>query len=254
MTNDVPRMASRDSACLVFETRLMAYLENELSIAEHAEMAQHRRTCAACDGVVRELSTIVHDARTLPPLAPARELWDGINARLDSTVIATLDGRSAGTTQAIASATRSRTISLRWIAIAASMMVAMTSAITWRIARSGQLAVTAGSVAARADVDAIPASIDSDGTRAMTTAVGVGNVESVYEDEIAMLRVIVNARMRDLDSTTVHELQRNLAIIDKAIADSREALTKDPNSRASSGALDHALTTKLALLRRVALL
>ena len=69
-----------------------------------------------------------------------------------------------------------------------------------------------------------------------------------------MLRSIVNARMRDLDSTTVRELKHNLDIIDKAIADSREALARDPNNRASSGALDHALITKLTLLRRVALL
>ena len=52
----------------------------------------------------------------------------------------------------------------------------------------------------------------------------------------------------------MREIQRNLAIIDKAIADSRAALASDPNNQASSGALDRALLVKLTLLRRVALL
>ncbi|MEP6779268.1 MAG: hypothetical protein ABJC26_05205, partial [Gemmatimonadaceae bacterium] len=58
----------------------------------------------------------------------------------------------------------------------------------------------------------------------------------------------------DLDSTTVFEIQRNLKIIDKAIADSRSALIKDPHSRFLSTQLNRALENKLDVLRRVALL
>jgi len=52
----------------------------------------------------------------------------------------------------------------------------------------------------------------------------------------------------------VRELRRNLDIIDRAIADSRAALARDPRSALVSSQLDRALQTKLDLLRRVALL
>jgi hypothetical protein len=80
------------------------------------------------------------------------------------------------------------------------------------------------------------------------------DVDVVYEREIAALRVIVNERFAELDSATVAVLRSNLAIIDKAIADSRAALEKDPGSRALSSSLDRALESKLALMRRVSLL
>ena len=57
-----------------------------------------------------------------------------------------------------------------------------------------------------------------------------------------------------LSTMEVAVLRSNLAIIDKAIADSRAALEKDPGSRALSSSLDRALESKLALMRRVSLL
>jgi hypothetical protein len=80
------------------------------------------------------------------------------------------------------------------------------------------------------------------------------DVDDIYEREIAGLRRVVTERFTELDSTTVSDLRRNLDIIDAAIADSRRALQRDPRSRLLSTQLDRALETKLALMRRVALL
>jgi hypothetical protein len=49
-------------------------------------------------------------------------------------------------------------------------------------------------------------------------------------------------------------IERNLSVIDSAITESRTALRKDPNSAFLADQLDHALDTKLTLLRTVALL
>ena len=76
----------------------------------------------------------------------------------------------------------------------------------------------------------------------------------VYEREISALRRIVDDRFVELDTVTVQELRRNLDIIDRAIGDSRKALARDPRSALLATQLDRALETKLALLRRVALL
>ena len=140
-------------------------------------------------------------------------------------------------------------------------MIAATSAITWRVARtSGGSRADSGLVATTiADVKSTPAKPESVTAPVVDPGAGAGvmavaNADVVYEQEIGALRTIVNARFAELDSTTVSELRRNIAIIDKAIADSRAALDTDPNSRVLSTSLDRALESKLALMRRVALL
>ena len=117
--------------------------------------------------------------------------------------------------------------------------------MTWRIAR-GRPDSTAPVVAAD------PRTPDT--TNGVPVLLPVANAGEVYEQEITALRLIVDQRFGELDSATVAVLRRNLAIIDQAIADSRKALAKDPNSRVLSTTLDRALETKLALMRRVALL
>ena len=91
--------------------------------------------------------------------------------------------------------------------------------------------------------------VDTDGKLVLVT-----NPDVVYEREITALRTIVNERFTELDSATVAVLKRNLDIIDKAIDESRQALALDPSSRALSSSLERAVESKLALMRRVALL
>lgn len=86
------------------------------------------------------------------------------------------------------------------------------------------------------------------------TAGSMGDVDAIYEREIAALRRIVDQRFAELDSATVTELRRNLETIDQAIEASRRALAGDPRSGLLSTELDRTLEAKLALMRRVALL
>jgi hypothetical protein len=78
--------------------------------------------------------------------------------------------------------------------------------------------------------------------------------EAVYGKEIEMLQAIVKQRKTQLDSSTVAIIQRNLDIIDAAIAQSRAALSADPASRMLGQQLTHALDKKVELLRTAALL
>jgi hypothetical protein len=77
---------------------------------------------------------------------------------------------------------------------------------------------------------------------------------AAYDREIAALRAVVRERSGDLDSTTVNVLVRNLGIIDAAIAQSREALARDPHSQFLGEQLTRALGHKVELLRTVALM
>jgi hypothetical protein len=83
---------------------------------------------------------------------------------------------------------------------------------------------------------------------------GPAQSDAVYGKEIEMLQNIVMQRKTQLDSSTVAVIQKNLEIIDTAIAQSRAALAKDPASRMLNQQLTHALDKKVELLRTAAML
>jgi hypothetical protein len=289
-----PTGASAD--CTRFEAQCGGYLERDLDAAAQAWMTAHQSACVDCAALVRDLEVIVAESQALPGMTPSRDLWSGIEARLDTTVIPT---------SAAAAQTRvARTVSVRTFAIAATMLVAVTSGITWRLAVRGDAAGgdAAGDKATPAAVASSPAAIADSTDRVNDEGLPDASVEIVaaspsttssvtsstpmspssgsttrlasrtasfdaarenrndtdadvvYEREISALRRIVDDRVVELDPVTVRELRRNLDIIDQAIGDSRKALARDPRSALLSTQLDRALETKLALLRRVALL
>ncbi len=257
---------SRTRECDVFADRLSAYLERELSDADQATMDAHLLHCVACARWVGEINGIVAEAGVLVPLAPSRDLWAGIVSRLDTAVVP-IASRTANTARAIArDAAPGRTLSVRRFAVAAALLVAVSSAVTWRIVRTDPVRGRAPEKIASSRNEAVVPTVNAL-TAADTAAAPVplvtptrlvarspADVETMYVQEIADLRKLVDERSADLDSATVVALRRNLAIIDLAIADSRRALKRAPRSRVLSSQLDHALETKLALMRRVALL
>ena len=264
MTDPTLNTAPTSPECTTFERQLADYLDGTLAPNARVSMDDHHRSCAHCNALVRDLEDIVQQATTLPVMTPSRDLWPGIESRLDTTVIP-LASRTRLQTPAAVTVAR-RTMTVRTFAIAAALLVAATSAVTWRLARvqsTGRRAPDLAMIAAPSvpsanamqatDTIEAPLSVDSS-VPVKLVASSQADVDAIYEREIASLRRVVNERFADLDSTTVSALRRNLAIIDAAIEDSRKALTRDPRSRLLSTQLDRALENKLALMRRVALL
>ncbi len=257
--NRSPRPTSPD--CVRCAEQLSAYLEGNLAETERVIVTQHTSACDACGALLRDLDEIVTAAAALPPLSPSRDLWTAIEPRLASSVI---DLGTRNTAQRGGFITR--TVSVRQFAAAAAFLVAASSAVTWRFMRTQpalgvapvELAVnfntpvvpsvnalTAADTVMPVAFNTVPANYD---------ATALSDADDVYLQQIAGLRGLVDARFADLDSVTVSELRRNLAIIDQAIADSRRALARSPKNQVLSSQLDRALQTKLALMRRVALL
>jgi len=249
MTSDLTSTTPFAADCATFEERLMAYRERELDATTAAWMVRHQQACRVCETLMRDLDALVEQAAVLPTMSPSRDLWPDVLSRLDAPVVPLSTRFTPAASLTTATGSR-RGVSIRMFAVAATMLVAVSSAVTWQVARSRGAAAadstaSANLLAARADV--------RPDTRSLQP-VANADVDVVYEREIAALRVIVNERFAELDSATVAVLRSNLAIIDKAIADSRAALEKDPGSRALSSSLDRALENKLALMRRVSLL
>jgi len=208
-------------------------------------------------------------------MVPSRDLWQGIEARISSPVI------SIGSRPE-----RQRRLVPAWIGIAAAALIVSTAGITYMLtARSlrddGQASV-ATAVQQNApntqntEQTSEPSSPSSSvggaennvaspngGSRAVASAppqsggaasfVGA-SPQVVYDREIAMLQNIVKDRRSQLDSATIAIIERNLQIIDAAIAQSKAALVNDPASRMLGEQLTHALDKKVELLRTAAML
>lgn len=198
---------------------------------------RHRADCAECTTVWAELDQISAAAAALPVLTPSRDLWAGIDARLDKRVAAPLPTRW------------SRSTVLR-VALAASMLIAVTSGITWQLATSPADTIPAATaVTTDAGGAAEGAGSTTDGDQSAVRLVKYDEEFRAIDTEIAAMQRLLETRRSTLDSATVAVLERNLAVIDNAIAESRAALLKDPASQFLATQLSRSYTTKLTLLR-----
>lgn len=209
------------------------------NITDHdVENELHRANCAECRTLWDELEQISAEAARLPLLTPSRDLWDGIEARI-STVPRTLPCYKTQTFR---------------LAIAASLLVAVSSGVTWRLATSNASAPMVA--ATEVEEVASPSSDEpapTDDASEMHLASFSASVTQM-EREIATLQAIVTERRSDLDPKTIAVLEANLKLIDAAIDESRAALAADPASRFLSAQFTRAYTSKLTLLRDAATL
>ena len=81
--------------------------------------------------------------------------------------------------------------------------------------------------------------------------VGVGER---YSEELAQLEALLSQHRDELDPNTVRILEKNLAIIDRAIQESGEALAGDPGNEYLREHLDRAVRQKVAYLRDASLI
>src|SRR5207253_11463205 len=73
--------------------------------------------------------------------------------------------------------------------------------------------------------------------------------EQHYQKAISGLEQIANAEKGALDPRTAATLQKNLAVIDQAITESRAALKTQPNSEPAQQSLLESFKTKIAVLQ-----
>jgi hypothetical protein len=201
-----------------------------------------------------ELEAIARRAAQLPVLSPSRDLWSGIEARIQAPVIALpgAAGSAAATTPAVAPAVipaatpTAAAAPLPWrrLAVAASLLIAVTAGVTYSIVARGSRAA----VAATGD----SATVDAPLAVVPVVPVSTASAEQTFDREIGAMRNVIDQRRRDLDPATIAVLEKNLKVIDAAIAESKAALAKDPASAFLMDRLTHAYDTKLQLLSGVA--
>jgi len=258
--------------CELFAERLADYLESDADATTRAALDAHAARCAGCGALLADLRRLRTEAAALPALAPERDLWAGIAARIETPVVEIAPGGHA------APWTGRRRLNPLWMGIAAAALVAVTATITQRVTRQ-PVATPPGNVAvvtppAHGTAAAGPAqSTDSQPANAAATTTAPANAttaaptpsstrlasnrltpDQTYDMEIARLRAIIAQRRSGLDTATINVIERNLKVIDDAIAQCRAALRKDPASRFLLESLNDALDTKIQLLRTAATL
>ena len=259
---------------------LSDYLEGTVGVSSRAAIDEHARVCAECGPLLADLRKLRVDAANLPELAPRRDLWAGIAARIETPVVELKNG---GSVERVNGGTQ-RHARRVWIGLAAAGLVAVTATITYEMTRrsivvgtpAGQIATNPNSTSSPAprttpasvpsqqvaNADSIPPFHRSTVPPSSTVrpaaqtrlASSKPSVEQTYDREIERLRLIVDRRRGGLDSSTVAVIEYNLKVIDDAIAQCKRALKKDPASRFLIESLNDAFDTKLQLLRTAAML
>jgi hypothetical protein len=265
--------------CEEFVERLADLLERDIDEMTRAALESHALSCGDCGPMLADLRKLRIDASNLPMLAPTRDLWQGISQRIDAPVIPLHVGDG--------DRSRLRTRWSRWAgtAAAAMLLIAITSTATYLVTvrQSSTDSATSLTKASSARLDSNRSSTDRTEPRSVAIAVvpdsgqraetpggattpggtqivtvkNTGkkpSAEQVYSSEIARLRTIVNQRRSQLDPVTISVIERNLKVIDDAIAQCRLALAKDPASRFLMESLNSALETKVELLRTATML
>jgi len=252
-------MTTHSITCEQFADRLADLLERAVSEDERTALESHAARCAECGPLVADLRKLRTDAANLPELTPSRDLWAGIEARIATPVIALTPG-AAG----VPSVRRPRRMP-RWAwPAAAAALVVFTAGTTYVITRRVmQPAVEPSRVAEIPLADTIKPVTVSATVAAPAAPVALASnkapeaqnaADAVYDREITRLRAIVRLRRDQVDSTTLQVIERNLKVIDDAIAQCKDALRRDPASRFLMESLNNALDNKVELLRTAAML
>jgi anti-sigma factor RsiW len=226
--------------------RLSAYIDGDLEPVDRRAVEEHLAGCGECRQVLEELRAVVSKAGDLPERHLERDLWAGIAATIQAPI-----GRDGGGSKVIALPIARRhaepetgrvSTSYRFtrpqLAAASIALIAVSSLVTW---------AAGPGLGVRAAGDASPALLEN-----LAFATGSEGAPPALAEELQLLERALAESASALDPNTVRVLERNLAVIEQAIVDSRRALEMDPGNDFLSEHLERVYERKLSYLRDAA--
>jgi anti-sigma factor RsiW len=215
--------------CSDVQRDLSRYIDDDLPPGEQAAVALHLASCEACRGIAADLRQIRASARTLGPVPPPEQVWSSL-ARLRHTTAAS--GEMADVRRrAMARSTQS----WRWLGVAAALVVAVGAYIAVSMSRRAPAAALSDHAARAVSVQDVAEELDQ--------------ALAHYERAVAGLETLARENGATMDPAVNTALQRNLAAIDRAIAESRTALVAEPQSASARASLADALRQKVDVLQ-----
>ena len=217
--------------------RLSEYLDDDLPVRERREVEVHLATCAECSDALKGLEQVVARARALEDAPPETELWTGIARSIASVAqeddqVIDLSARF-GRRDPLEVDGRIRLSVSQLVAASLAMMIA-SGALVWAVRPlaqgSGSPEATAGSAAV------VQASLPTE-------------MAESYAEDLARLEELVAEHRSELSPNTLRILEKNLAIIDRAIEESGAALSADPSNQYLREHLSRSVRRKVDYLR-----
>ncbi len=232
--------------CSQYRDSIQELVDGTIGPIRRAELERHLETCPECRTVAEDLRVIHETAASLDPLEPPDGVWFQIAGRLRQ------EGRVSAPPAPEPGVAR-RHVAL--LALAAALILAVGASLLVLVPRFRGEATTSRLGAPLA------VSQPAGGQGNAAREVAVESVEEEfrlaeqhYQNAIAKLeeaaRLDQPASSPDtLDAQTAAVLQKNLQVIDQAIAESRAALRAEPQSAPARDSLFDALRRKVALLQ-----
>jgi anti-sigma factor RsiW len=207
--------------CDIYDDLLDDYVDG-VGATDHggrfAAFEQHLAGCVRCQALVADLTSIRLTASTLDEHIPPPRLWARIASSIDEQQRRPWWQRQLGAFSA-------------WMpaAVATSITVLLAAGV-WTVWQQRRVEAPQQVAAPVSETESVPA-------------------EQHYEQAIAGLQQLADAQNASLDPQTRAVLTKNLAVIDRAINESRAALVQEPASTLAQESLLDALETKVSLLQ-----
>ena len=211
-------------------SQLSDYLDDDLGTRERRRVDAHVSRCEPCSTLLEELRLVADQSFRLDePSEPARDLWPEIQTRLV---------RRKDPAPGAWGTWGWRPVGLRpmvGVALAGSVVLALAITFGWLTISDHDTSV------------ALVPTVN----RAVTVPTGASDQQ--YAETLAGLRRAVHSKLTD-DPRLLDVIEENLATIDVAIANYRDALTKSPDDVDLRGRISAARQRKLDVLREAATL
>ena len=239
MSNREPTFGSE---CERFADALAAMVDGALEARDRRRLDAHLAGCEACRKLLADLRAIRSLAATLEPIEPPARVWHDVRRRVAAEGRAPRVAASWWSWWPFGGAGPIRAAGLR---------------SRWSVGGTA-LAAAAGIVlavvlAGNPDRVRSPASDTPGGTVPPTAASGLEPFETAYVSAIRDLEQLAGVR-EPVHPAVQTVLAGNLAVVERAIAESRSAVEAAPGSDVARDRLRAGLARKLALLRTSAAL
>ncbi len=214
--------------CQDVELRASAYIDGELNADEQAAVSAHLATCAACRAIVEDLTRVRNTARSLGPIAPPDHIWLEVAGQIRL-------GEAPAPVETSRPSARSG--AWQWLSLAAALVfVTLAAYVVMRYQTApSQPPAQAGNATTAGSVETV--------TQELSLAL------EHYDKAISELETLAKSNDGTIDPVTAATLQRNLSVIDQAIAESRAALAANPQSQPAFDSLIDALRQKVSVLQ-----
>jgi hypothetical protein len=227
-------------ACERYLNSIQESVDGTIGSIRRAELEMHLDECADCRALREDLQRIHDAAAALPVLEAPDRAWLQIAGRL----------RQEGRIREIASPVRaSRPHYVAWLAAAAAVILAVAATMRLLVPRGAPPARTART-GPPAATPAAPAPGNAAPPQSVESAQNAVDVaQQQFEKAIENLEKVAKDNAQALDPTTSATIDKNLGIIDQAIADSRAVANAEPTNVAARETLFEALRHKVSLLQ-----